>query len=305
MYGRQSIDELRQAVETNKRNFCSYLVIKEYYAQGAARSTSCIVPPQEATQRDQNAATMARRRFEDSCAAQLTTADIMERNQQILGRASAIEAKASAAATRKQQQAEWSTEAKNFELKGLTLALTKESLMAMTPGRSFFSCKPSPSFQLVETCFAVLDSKTCIPQVVDTPKGPMQRMECKTVQAAPSSLPAGVQALTTFAGRNVVEVQVSFFQNKTLNVTLFANLENAPAEDALSSKYGAPRERRDGMTFWYGKGEQLALSRDRVQIHSPVVGAQRDAAAKALEDAKVQADGVKAKADKEKRRGDF
>lgn len=198
-----------------------------------------------------------------------------------------------------------STTARGFEVKGVTLATSQQALVAMAPGKGGFQCAAS-SEPLLTDCAATFEPpNTCIPQVYDTPKGPMQRNECRPTPWEVTMLAPGMQKLGSFAGQKVSQVNISYFAGRVAFVRFYVATEGTPALQALTEKYGAPDSTVNGTSTWSGKGERLSLGRGGVVLQNPEVMAAWQAETKALASANAAATAGQKRNEQEKRRADF
>lgn len=157
--------------------------------------------------------------------------------------------------------------ARNFEIKGLSLATTKAQLLALGSPKGEWGCKLEPQTPGVEICSTTFASSTC--SMVAHPFNPDLRIpKCDTTFVQPADVSPKMRSYLTVAGVQVKMIKVSFYEGQVMRLAFDLDGEDPALRSALAEKYSQPDKDTQQSTEWFGLDEMLG-GRGSVYMERP------------------------------------
>ena len=221
-------------------------------------------------------------------------------------------ADATAAAERKYETDK--TTEKNFEIKGLTLKLTKAQVLSQI-NKTAWTCaaKSDPAF---EHCEVVFGPETCWAENIVLANGeilrdglgrPVTGKKCKRDFANPDTFGGNAKQWSTMGGERVIGVGVLFFNDAVAEYNFVLEKASRELFVGLRDKFGSESKNTNTYSEWVGRDVSLAVLMDspRLILRNNAITAIYKESAKQSAIAQKNDEQAKQKAQSQQKRNDL
>lgn len=168
---------------------------------------------------------------------------------------------------------------RNFDLKGLSLKLSRQQVIALTGGKHW-KCHNVDGDLSVEVCTLEIARLGCVQMPVTDPRtgGPlinalgnqvMVNQNCGLVTPVINinQLPPEGQRLTSVGGQHILNIIIELSEGKPYAFLLTLDRASPDLESGLVEKFGQPITRNSDRLEWFSKDETLEYLPSEARLH--------------------------------------